>query len=520
MNERLFINLENIIKLSNDTFSIDYNGESLYLKLSCQSDTLNLRLYKEIQTRNIKLADAKKHIIFKDCTTVEDLAQTFEAFLLNGLAKIVEDKNKFHIILSDEHTTPNKVFTRVNNELIIINHLMGKYFGINDKLLNLNRLLEGEFKKFNNQFVDLNKLKDSILVIKDNLSINYNEEFTSYNKKLTEELSRFKSNMSQFLDMVDINNINEQYDSKIIIDTEVYSKGSLKSLKGSKIIGKHKDAINSMILLPNGMIASASNDKTIKIWDINNSICIKSLEGHTDNINILVLLSNGMIASGSSDNTIKIWDYVNENICILSITNICPYSSLLVLNDVHFVSADLNGKIKMFDNQRNYKFINFTQAHSSNITSLIKLKNNHFASGSTDYKIKIWNRNLTLINTLRNYSTINALMLLPNGSLLAGLNNKTYKVWNCENVYKEMKLLTTVKCESYIYTLSSFNNEFSLMGTNDILLIQDNKSFNNIGPYSEFHRLEGHNGNITSTIVLEDKRIVTCSKDSTIRLWA
>jgi hypothetical protein len=68
---------------------------------------------------------------------------------------------------------------------MIINNTISKYYDIDESL---NNSLEGELIKFNNQLIDLNKLKESISAIKDNnLLINLSEEFSSYNKKLSEE---------------------------------------------------------------------------------------------------------------------------------------------------------------------------------------------------------------------------------------------------------------------------------------------------------------------------------------------
>jgi WD40 repeat protein len=153
--------------------------------------------------------------------------------------------------------------------------------------------------------------------------------------------------------MVDINNVNQNQCNINMIDMEAYSRENLKSLKESKIVGKHEGAINFIISLPNNFIASSSNDKTIKIWDINNNICMKSLDGHKGDVNCLALLSNGIIASSSSDCTIRIWNYSKENICDIKTSNsLWPRSSLLVLSDGQLVSGNLIGRIAIFDNQK------------------------------------------------------------------------------------------------------------------------------------------------------------------------
>ena len=67
-----------------------------------------------------------------------------------------------------------------------------------------------------------------------------------------------------------------------------------------------------MILISNGLFASCSNDKTIKIWNQATTSLVKTLTGHTEAVRTLSLQKEtGNILSGSEDKTIKIWN-VNQ----------------------------------------------------------------------------------------------------------------------------------------------------------------------------------------------------------------
>jgi len=69
----------------------------------------------------------------------------------------------------------------------------------------------------------------------------------------------------------------------------------------------HTYTISSLAYLGNNLLASASIDNTIKIWNIENGKCLMTLTGHTDCIESLAYLGNNLLASGSEDTTIKIW---------------------------------------------------------------------------------------------------------------------------------------------------------------------------------------------------------------------
>jgi WD40 repeat protein len=58
-----------------------------------------------------------------------------------------------------------------------------------------------------------------------------------------------------------------------------------------------------------GKLASGSNDKTIKIWDLKTHSVKSNLEGHKHDINSVCFSPDGgKLASGSKDKTIIIWN--------------------------------------------------------------------------------------------------------------------------------------------------------------------------------------------------------------------
>jgi hypothetical protein len=72
----------------------------------------------------------------------------------------------------------------------------------------------------------------------------------------------------------------------------------------------HQDRVTSLVISPdNKYVISASNDKTIKIWDFDNSEEIRTLYGHEDWVTDLTLTPDGSrILSASRDGTVKTWD--------------------------------------------------------------------------------------------------------------------------------------------------------------------------------------------------------------------
>ena len=65
-----------------------------------------------------------------------------------------------------------------------------------------------------------------------------------------------------------------------------------------------------MAVTPDGRRAvSASEDKTLKVWDLESGRALRTLEGHSDWVNGVAVTPDGRRAvSASWDKTLKVWD--------------------------------------------------------------------------------------------------------------------------------------------------------------------------------------------------------------------
>ena len=74
----------------------------------------------------------------------------------------------------------------------------------------------------------------------------------------------------------------------------------------------HRSSVLCVAALPRDRIVSGSRDKTLRVWDVTGGggHCLQTMRGHTGWVNCVGVLPDGRVVSGSRDKTLKVWGVI------------------------------------------------------------------------------------------------------------------------------------------------------------------------------------------------------------------
>ncbi|MEG3858080.1 serine/threonine-protein kinase [Microcoleus sp. herbarium12] len=280
----------------------------------------------------------------------------------------------------------------------------------------------------------------------------------------------------------------------------------------------HKNLISSVAFSPNGeVIASGSDDKTIKLWQVQEGQEIVSLTGHANSVHTVVFSPDGKtLASSSHDKTIKLWRMKDgQEIRTLSGHTNSVYGLAFSPDGETIASSSWDKTIKLWRVKDGQEIRTFSGHINLVYFVAFSPDGETIASSSWDRTIKIWRvKDGKLLRTLTGHTDcVRCLAFSPNGEFLAsGSHDNTIKIWWAKDW---QEVLTIVGHSWYVDSIAfSPDGEVIASSSNQTIKLWEVKDG------QELCNISGHTNSVYSVnFSPEGEFLASGSSDKTIKIW-
>ena len=285
----------------------------------------------------------------------------------------------------------------------------------------------------------------------------------------------------------------------------------------------HSKNVDGAISLGNKRALSWSEDRGLRIWDLQTRICESVLEGHKGKIKGVIQLSDGNFLSWAADPVLRIWNVktFSCNAELKGHTN--NISGAILLDGMRILSWAADNTLRVWD-AKTGECLALLEGHTKKIIKAIPLGNWGILSWAQDGALMVWDIETGECQALLSdpMEIVAGVVLLDDFRVLYWSTNplmshassgphNVLKIWDIKSGAPPMELLGHTG--GVVNAMPLDDGRILSWSWDGTLRVWDSKA----GACKVV--LKGHNGRVSDALILSGKRILSWSSDATLRIW-
>jgi len=293
---------------------------------------------------------------------------------------------------------------------------------------------------------------------------------------------------------------------------ERLQQGSYGISEKNQLIG-HQGEVNGLAFSPDGsMIASVSDDQTIKLWELNGKV-LQTFERHTDEfIRVSFSPDSQVIASSSGDGNVMLWSLDGTLLRTLQGHTDRVYGVSFSPNGQVIASASYDKTVKLWS--LDGTLLRTIKENNDQFWEVDFSPDGQIIASASDGNVRLWSLDGTLLRILEGHTDrVKGVSFRPDGQMIASASDdRTVKLWSLDGTH-----LRTLQGHTDRVWGVKFSPDGQIVASASVDKTVKLWSLDG----THLRTLEGHNDQVFGVSFSPDGQIVaSASVDKTVRLWS